>query len=264
MAEERGCALTDLTLADLKSLHELFGDDVSLRTHTKRARRHARTHARSVRDRGTIALHAHRSSRTRHTHSCCKSTRRALPCIPSASILCHSSTLVAERSHPAQLRLVGGPKGVPMTESLTRRDTRTHTHTHMRRASEDLRMRASLSLCPRTHACINSPLPSPSTSNGRRATSTRLASRDRRIALINAPLPPDPRSWQCGTSRRPSSGATRQVAPRSVPCSTKRASSRDGRSRQGHERMGVANGRRNDAVERWGVARQRVRATEAG
>ena len=29
MAEERGCALTDLTLADLQTLHELFTDDVS-------------------------------------------------------------------------------------------------------------------------------------------------------------------------------------------------------------------------------------------
>jgi len=28
MAEERGCALTDLSVADLKSLHELFTDDV--------------------------------------------------------------------------------------------------------------------------------------------------------------------------------------------------------------------------------------------
>jgi argininosuccinate lyase len=33
MAEERGCALTDLSVADLQSLHALFADDVRSRCH---------------------------------------------------------------------------------------------------------------------------------------------------------------------------------------------------------------------------------------
>ena len=35
MAEERGCALTDLSLADLQTLHELFEADVRIRSSTR-------------------------------------------------------------------------------------------------------------------------------------------------------------------------------------------------------------------------------------
>ena len=66
MAEERGCALTDLSLTDLQSLHELFTDDV-----TTRARR-------APKPRGRRAPHAarHRTPRPRRGQPSCLSLAR--------------------------------------------------------------------------------------------------------------------------------------------------------------------------------------------
>ena len=56
MAEERGCALTDLSVADLKSLHPLFTDDVSAprppltNTRTRAHSTETRTHTRRPAD----------------------------------------------------------------------------------------------------------------------------------------------------------------------------------------------------------------------
>ena len=48
MAEDRGCALTDLSVADLKSLHNLFEDDVRRTpSHPHPLHMAARTHARA-------------------------------------------------------------------------------------------------------------------------------------------------------------------------------------------------------------------------
>ena len=48
LAEERSCALTELSVADLQSLHPLFGDDVS----RSRSREEGETRARARRGKG--------------------------------------------------------------------------------------------------------------------------------------------------------------------------------------------------------------------
>ena len=107
MAEDRGCALTDLSVADLKSLHNLFEDDVRRTSHPHAA--HGRTWPHT---------HTHRTA-------CCKprvgSFRATVP--PVASMLCHNNTF-ARSSRPATPPRYGPdcttPKGLKATmASLT-------------------------------------------------------------------------------------------------------------------------------------------------